>query len=164
MIKVSQNRKEEEEEEEEEPEPAAGPTAAGGLVDPAAATLGGDGSGAGSALGGQPDGGDAKPKETKKKKDKEHKHRDHMSAEAEVDRIIDAQDNEYILSKPKCVETGRDLMGCRNISGNARLTKDVTVLRRHPGQAAGRPAKPAALCCAGMAHLGSLWIRSSFGT
>lgn len=34
-------------------------------------------------------------------KPKDHKHHDH-STEAEVDRIIDAQDNEYILSKPKC--------------------------------------------------------------
>ena len=157
VIKVSQNRKDEEEEEaEEDQEPAAGPTPASGSEDLIAAALGGGGSGAGNASGGQPD-GDVKPKETKKKKDKEHKHRDHMSAEAEVDRIIDAQDNEYILSKPKCV--GRDIQTFNNFQldnapplsrGDIRAMQLNVLLRVLRG--------------AGTAHLGSRWIHSSSET
>ena len=38
----------------------------------------------------------------KKPSDKKHKHKE-QPVETEVDRIIDAQDNEYVLSRPKCV-------------------------------------------------------------
>lgn len=58
-------------------------------------------------------------------KPKEHKHHE-ASVEAEIDRIIDAQDNEYILSKPKYVSF------CH---GLARLASDTCHLqhqeRRH---------------------------------
>ena len=42
---------------------------------------------------------DKKPAD-KKPSDKKHKHKD-QPVETEVDRIIDAQDNEYVLSRPK---------------------------------------------------------------
>ncbi len=86
VIKVSQNRKDEDDE-EQQPSSAEEAAAGTGAAD------------AGAGVPATP--GDVKPKEEKEKKKEKQKHRDHHSGEAEVDRIIDAQDNEYILSKPK---------------------------------------------------------------
>lgn len=79
VLKVSSNRKDEEEDEAEEDSAESGSEES-------------------SPLGQDSGGADSKPK--KEKKEKKDKHRD-VPVEAEIDRIIDAQDNEYILSKPK---------------------------------------------------------------
>lgn len=86
MLKVSQNRDDEEEEEPAAKEEAAQPGDPKQTPDQKAAA----------------DRDKDKQPADKKPSEKKHKHKD-QPVETEVDRIIDAQDNEYVLSRPKCV-------------------------------------------------------------
>lgn len=86
MLKVSQNRDEEEEEDPPAKEETAKPGDPRQTPDQKAAADRDK---------------DRKPAD-KKPSDKKHKHKE-QPVETEVDRIIDAQDNEYVLSRPKCV-------------------------------------------------------------
>jgi hypothetical protein len=101
VVKVSSNKKQEKEEEEQQEEEAAAPSPEPPKTEKRSSYSWMKGVGLGSRTAEESPPPSPKKKAAKAPGTSKPRQRLDASVEKEVDRIIDSQDNEYVLSKPK---------------------------------------------------------------